>query len=91
MQLSSPEMLTATIRRRGFSLADLARQCGCSKSMVGHLTTGHKTTCTPDLAERIAAALDVPLELLFFVPAAPRRDDPDAPPEHPLSESRNQP
>lgn len=83
MQLSSPDMLAATIRRRGLSLADLARQCGCSKSMVGHLTTGHKTTCTPDLAERIADALDVPLELLFFVPA------PDAPPDHLNSESRS--
>lgn len=89
MQLSSPEMLTATMHRRGFSLADLARQCGCSKSMVGHLTTGHKATCTPDLARRIAAALDVPLELLFFAPAATPADL-DAPPDPPISESRNQ-
>lgn len=88
MHLSSPDMLAATIRRRGLSLADLARQCGCSKSMVGHLTTGHKTTCTPELATRIAAALDAPLELLFLVPATPRVGDPDAPPHHTLSESR---
>ena len=80
MQLSSPEMLAATIQRRGFSLADLARHAGCSKSMVGHLVTGHKTTCTPELAARLAHALDVPLELLF-----------DAPPDHPLSESRSRP
>lgn len=86
MQLSSPEMLAATMRRRGLSLADLARQCGCSKSMVGHLVTGHKTTCTRDLAERIAEALDAPLELLFFVPAPPRQDDPDAPTIDPISE-----
>jgi transcriptional regulator with XRE-family HTH domain len=91
MQLSSPEMLAATIRRRGFSLADLARQCGCSKSMVGHLTSGHKTTCTPALAERIAAALGVPLDLLFFVPAAGRADDPDARPDHLNPESRYHP
>lgn len=89
MQVSSPEMLAATIRRRGLSLADLARQCGCSKSMVGHLTTGHKTTCTPDLAGRIADALDAPLELLFFVPAPPRSEVPDAATQQPISE-RNQ-
>jgi transcriptional regulator with XRE-family HTH domain len=83
MELSSPEMLAATIRRRGLSLADLARQSGCSKSMVGHLVTGHKTACSPELAGRIAGALDVPLELLFLVPAAPGPDDPDArPPLH---------
>lgn len=88
MQLSSPEMLAATIRRRGLSLADLARQSGCSKSMVGHLVTGHKTTCSPDLAGRIADALDAPLELLFLVPAPARAEATDAPPDHSLSESR---
>ncbi|WP_193606723.1 helix-turn-helix transcriptional regulator [Nocardioides lijunqiniae] len=91
MQLSSPEMLAATIRRRGLSLADLARQSGCSKSMVGHLVTGHKTTCSPQLAARIATALDVPLELLFLVPAAPRPDDTDARPPHPHPEGRHHP
>lgn len=65
MRLSSPEMLRATMDRRGFSMARLARYAGCSKSMVGHLTTGHKKTCTPELAGRIAEALDVPTELLF--------------------------
>ena len=87
MQLSSPEMLAATIRRRGLSLADVARLCGCSKSMVGHLTTGHKTACTPELAARLAAALDAPLDLLFLVPASPGVDH-DARPDHHLSESR---
>ncbi|WP_134741118.1 helix-turn-helix transcriptional regulator [Nocardioides sp. 503] len=89
MQLSSPEMLAATIRRRGLSLSDLARQSGCSKSMVGHLVTGHKTACSPALAARIAAALDVPLELLFLVPASPRPEAPDARPPHHHSEGRS--
>lgn len=65
MHLSSPEMLRATMDRRSFSLARLARYAGCSKSMVGHLASGHKKTCTPELADRIAEALDVPTELLF--------------------------
>ena len=65
MRLTSPEMLRATMDRRNFSMARLARYAGCSKSMIGHLCSGHKTTCTPSLAIRIAEALDVPTELLF--------------------------
>jgi len=67
-------MLRATMARRGFSMSRLARYAGCSKSMVGHLASGHKTSCTPDLAVRIAEALDVPTELLFMPNAStPRR------------------
>lgn len=69
MRLSSPEMLRATMKRRDFSMARLARYAGCSKSMIGHLASGHKKTCTVALAERIAEALDVETELLF-VPSA---------------------
>lgn len=65
MRLSSPEMLRATMDRRGFTLSRLARYAGCSKSMVGHLVSGHKKSCTPQLAARIAEALEVPTELLF--------------------------
>lgn len=74
MRLTSPEMLRATMDRRNFSMARLARYASCSKSMIGHLANGHKKTCTPDLAARISEALDVPTELLF-VPSTstPRR------------------
>lgn len=65
MRLTSPEMLRATMDRRGFTMARLARYSACSKSMIGHLASGHKKTCTPGLAHRIAEALDVPTELLF--------------------------
>lgn len=65
MRLSSPDMLRATMARRNFSMARLARYAGCSKSMIGHLVSGHKRSCTPELATRISEALDVPTELLF--------------------------
>lgn len=65
MQLSSPEMLRATMARRQITMSRLARYAGCSKSMIGHLASGHKTSCTPSLAARISEALDVPRELLF--------------------------
>jgi len=55
--------------QRGLSYETLARYAGCSKSFISHLTSGRKNTCTPPLAERIAEALQVPLEIIF-VPSA---------------------
>ena len=71
MRLQSPDLLRSLMEdeRRNFSMSRLARYAGCSKSFISHLTSGRKKTCTPDLAERIAEALDVPVELLF-VPSA---------------------
>lgn len=65
MRLQSAETLRALMTQRGFSLSRMARYSGCSKSMVSHLCAGRKATCTPQLAERIAEALDVPYSLLF--------------------------
>lgn len=65
MRLTSPDLLRATMGRRKFSLERLSRYAGCSKSMISHLTSGRKKSCTRDLAEKIAEALDVPVELLF--------------------------
>lgn len=65
MRLQSPDTLKALMAQRHFSMERLARYSGCSKSMVSHLTSGRKTTCTPELAERIAEALEVPLAILF--------------------------
>ncbi|SDT83887.1 Helix-turn-helix domain-containing protein [Gordonia westfalica] len=65
MKLTSGDTLRALMNQRGFSMARLGRYAGCSKSFIGHLCAENKTTCTPQLAERIAEALDVPLHLLF--------------------------
>lgn len=65
MQLQSQDTLRALMEQRKLSMQRLARYAGCSKSMISHLTSGRKSTCTPPLAERIAEALDVPLEVLF--------------------------
>lgn len=65
VKLTSADTLTALIAQRTLSYATLARYAGCSKGFVSHLTSGRRTTCTPQLAERIAEALQVPLELLF--------------------------
>ncbi len=75
MKLLSPEILRAFMRQRSISERTLARYAGCSRAMVGHLLHGRKTTCTPQLAERIAEALSVPLEGLFMpkMPSATRQ------------------
>jgi transcriptional regulator with XRE-family HTH domain len=65
MQLQSRDTLRALMDQRGLSLDRLARYAGCSKSMISHLTAGRKKTCSTKLGERIAEALDVPLEVLF--------------------------
>lgn len=67
MKLQSRDILKSLMEdeRRNFSMARLARYSGCSKSFISHLLAGRKSTCTPELATRIAEALDVPVELLF--------------------------
>lgn len=65
MRLTSPDTLRALMAQRGYSLARLARYADCSKGFISHLLAGRKTTCTPALAQLIAEALDVPLEILF--------------------------
>lgn len=65
MKLQSKDTLLALIGQRRFSYERLARYAGCSKSFISHLTSGRKSTCTPELAHRIAEALEVPVEVLF--------------------------
>lgn len=65
MRLHSPMTLRALMTQRGRSYRWLARAAGCSCGFVSHLCSGRKKTCTPELATRIAEALDVPVELLF--------------------------
>ena len=65
MRLHSGEILRAFMRQRGISERTLARYAGCSRAFIGHLLHERKTTCTPELAMRIAEGLSVPLEGLF--------------------------
>lgn len=65
MQLKSAEYFKDTIRQRGLSYADVAEMAGCHKSMIGQLASGHRKSCSPDLADRIARCLGVLTGLLF--------------------------
>lgn len=75
MKLASSDMLKVTMERRRCSHEQLARWAGCSRGFISHLTSGRKTSCTPDLAERIAEALDVDLSLLFVPKVEPVRGE----------------
>ncbi len=65
MRLRSAATLTALMGQNAMSMSRLGRYSKCSKSFIGHLTSGRKTTCTPELAARIAEALGVDLDVLF--------------------------
>lgn len=43
----------------------LAERAQVDPSFINHLTAGRKRSCTPEVAERIAEALEVPLRALF--------------------------
>ena len=70
MRLISGERLGRLIAKKGLSYAQFAEQVPCSKSMVGHLVTETRRSCTPELAEKIARRLETELDVLF-VPSMP--------------------
>lgn len=71
MRLRSPATLRALMEQYHFSLGRLARYAGCSKGFISHLLSGRRSSCTPELAERIAEALNIPLTVLFEPKVSP--------------------
>lgn len=73
MRLISAERLRSFVGPEGskkMSGRRLARAIGKHPSFIDHLLAGRSSTCRPVTAQRIAEALEVPLEILF-VPTAP--------------------
>lgn len=71
MQLISAERLRSFVGpepEKKMSGRRLARAIDKHASFIDHLLSGRSKSCKPVTAQRIAEALDVPLELLF-VPA----------------------
>lgn len=65
MRLTSKDTLRALIGQKGLSYRDVGELANCHRSMISQLANGHRTSCTPPLAEKIAVCLGVPLEVLF--------------------------
>lgn len=43
----------------------LAEKAGVTSGFINHLTSGRRKSCTPEVAERIAEALEIPVRALF--------------------------
>ena len=64
------ELISATafaeyMRYRAFTVRSLAARVGCSHSLIGHLRSGERKSCKPELARQIEKALDAPRGSLF--------------------------
>ena len=66
MRLRDRNLLRAAIASQHFTIRDTAALSRCSPAMIGHLLSGHKTSCTPELAVRIEKALRVQPGSLFM-------------------------
>src|SRR5262249_39570530 len=60
-------------RGTAYTTASLAEAAEISRSMVGHLLTGEREGCAPEMAHRITDALGVGLLVLFAPPPGPSR------------------
>lgn len=65
MRLKSGATLVAHMEAEQVSITQLAIFTGCHRSMISHLRSGRKNTCTPALADAIARALRVDTDALF--------------------------
>lgn len=65
VRLISADQLQFWMRVRTISVRELAAKVGCSHSTVGHLRSGFRKTCSPEIANKIAKALECPIEALF--------------------------
>lgn len=66
-ELRSPTALASAMDYHGESVRSLAAACGLHPSAIGHLRTGHRTTCYPSTAKAIEKALHLPPGLLFIL------------------------
>ncbi|GAA5087251.1 helix-turn-helix transcriptional regulator [Nocardia iowensis] len=64
-QLSTRTALRDAMTAEGLSVRQLAKRAGCGKSIIGLLRSGARRSCSPELAAKIAAALDIPIHELF--------------------------
>lgn len=66
MKLTSGKILRGLMDQRQVSNADVAMASGCGRTFISALVNERRTSCTPEVAERIARYLQVPLEILFM-------------------------
>ena len=72
MRLISADALGSYMEFRGFTNRSLAVACGSERyrSTIGHLRSGKRTTCGPEIARKIEKALQAPPNSLFLAELA---------------------
>lgn len=65
LQLRDYQAFREIVKARELSVRKLAARADVGPMTVGHLISGHRTQCRKESAERIAAALDLPVGALF--------------------------
>lgn len=65
MKLISRQALTDYMKFRGETCKSLADKVGCHKSLIGHLRSGHRSSCSPETAAAIEKQLNAPPGSLF--------------------------
>lgn len=65
MKLTSGATLRALMDQWGLSNADVAMAAGCGRTFISALVHERRTSCTPEVAKRIAHCVRVPTEVLF--------------------------
>jgi transcriptional regulator with XRE-family HTH domain len=65
VRLISAAAFAAYMQHRGFTVRSLAARLGVKPGRIGHLRSGKRNTCPPQLARAIEKALDAPPGSLF--------------------------
>lgn len=65
VRLISSTAFAQYMKHRGFTVRTLADHVGCSHSTIGHLRSGARKTCNPEIAKKIERLLDAPAGSLF--------------------------
>lgn len=66
VKLISADGLKNYMAFHGYSVRTLAAKVGVSHASIGHLTSGARNTCKPEVARKIARVLNCPVEALFM-------------------------
>lgn len=64
-RLISAQALAQYMTFRGHTVRSLAARVGRSRSLIGHLRSGRRKTCAPDIARKIERELQAPPGSLF--------------------------
>src|SRR4051812_44906421 len=65
VKLISRQAFADYMKFRGETCKSLADKVGCHKSLIGHLRSGHRSTCGPATATAIEKQLNAPPGSLF--------------------------